>query len=401
MLHISPQRVQICAALICFLCGIASGYAATAQEEAERKKRIDQLRKGVIRVTALKPGDVREVGAGIMIGERGTNIYFITAYHVIEDASDILIESYGKRGQQYKAKVFGERYDPVHDIAVLMVSNYEMPSDSLEQLYEIDLSKLQPGDQTIIIGHPPDKEWELVWTNLHSKSSTRLILKPGVVKSAHSGGPLLDTYGNLVGVVIGKTKKEYGEVVRIDKALPILDSWGVPYRTKLRVDFCAVLRRIIESSLQDLDDMKGAKTTSTHLEEEWWELNDRSLDITGKGCSKLARDYLVDSGKNTVYVAWFGMPRDETEGRRVWRQVAQAVHACLPDEELHQSREICWWTSYQEKWYMHEVWFIIHLGSVNGNVKLIIYRGREDYYDICSHPELFSFYFWEWPDHCR
>lgn len=245
MLYTRLQRIRVCALLIFLVFGFSSGYAATAQEEAEQKQRIDQLKKGVIKVTALKPGNVRDEGAGIMIGEQEGNIYFLTAYHVIEDASEILIESYGKLGKQYEVEIFGKRYDPNHDIAVLMISTYEMSSEFVEQLYEVDPTKLQPGDKSIIIGHPADKQWELVWADLHSKSSTRLILKPGAIKPAHSGGPLLDVKGNLVGIVIGTTEAEYGEVVRIDTALAILDRWGVPYRVKLRVDFCSVIRRVI------------------------------------------------------------------------------------------------------------------------------------------------------------
>ncbi|MBE9475001.1 MAG: trypsin-like peptidase domain-containing protein [Chloroflexi bacterium] len=365
--------------MIYLVFGFSSGYAATAQEEAEQKQRIDQLRKGVIKVTAVKPGNVREVGAGIMIGEQGTNIYFLTAYHVIEDASYILIESCGKRGKQYKAKIFGERYDPNHDIAVLTVSNYEMSSEFVEQLYEIDPTNLQPGDEFIIIGHPADKEWESVWADLHSKSSTRLILKPGAIKPAHSGGPLLDVNGNLVGIVIGTTETEYGEVVRIDTALGILDGWGVPYRVKLRVDFCSVLNRLKESAFRDFDDIKGSKRTSLGGDFVFWNLPDRSLDITGQGRSMFTRDYRLGGSYNTednptVYVAHFGRQRDEIEGKKVWQQVANRVAECLPDEEVYPKEKYCLRTSYQKKWYGDIIQFITHL-THGFEVELYIYRG--------------------------
>ncbi len=371
MLNISPKRVRFCAALICFVCGLAIGYPQTAQEEAQRKQRIDQLRKGVIKVTAFKPGDVLDVGAGIMLGEQEGKIYFLTAFHIIEDASEIQIESYGKRGKQIRAEVFGERYSPDHDIAVLVVSSYEI-SDYVEQLYEVDLSKLQPGDKTIIIGHPPDKEWELASTPLRSMNSTRLILNQGVVQPSHSGGPLLDIYGNLVGVVIGNNETEYGEVVRIDTALTILNEWGVPYRTKLRVDFCALINRIIESSRQDYDDMKGMKS------EEYkgvWELNDRSLDLTGVGRSRLVSDVYTS---RTKYVANFGRQRDETEARRVWNQVAQQVVNCIPGgkEKAYQEGEYCWRAAYRKKMFRDPIQFVIHL-TLGDEVELYMYRGYD------------------------
>jgi len=340
MLHISPRRVSVCAVLICFVFGLGTGYAATPQEEAQRKQRIDKLRKGVVKVTAIKPRDVRDVGAGIMIGEQEGDVYFLTAYHVIEDASQILIESYGQRGKQYQATVFRGRYDPTHDLAVLTLSKYGI-SDSVEQLYEADLSKVQPGDETIVIGHPPDKEWELSWTPLRSKNDTRLILNRGIVQPSHSGGPLLDIYGNLIGVIIGNNETGYGEVVRIDTALAIVDKWGGRYQVKFIPDFCRIVRTAIDSSLKNFDDWKGGKTDVEKLKTVIWELNDRSLDITGMGRTKLIKSWMTNG--IPAYVANFGSQRNTTEATRVWDRLSQQLANCLPPgEKLYKDGKYCW-----------------------------------------------------------
>jgi len=401
MLYINQKKNRVLAVLIYLIYGLGDGYAATLQEEAKQNQMKDSLKKGVVKVIAVKRKNVVERGAGIMLGEQKGTIYILTAYHIVKDALHIFIESYGVPREKVEAKIF-ERYDPENDITVLMVENNQFLTNSLEQMYEIDPSKFQPGDKAIIIGHPGDEEWELIGVNVHSKSSTRLMLDQGILRDSQSGGPLLDLYGNLLGIIIESTKTRYGEVVRIDTALATLDKWGVPYRVKLRVDFCSVIHRLIKSSLNNFNDIKGVKSVASGIFERgdiYWELRDRALDMTGNGLSILHKDKIDHDSNTPVYFASFGRQRNETEGKRVWLKVAEEIAQCMPGEEKYPEKfsnsPYCYTVFYSESWHTsfssNHFEAYIHMSN-NWDVGVYIgrtpgYIGNHRYRKLCINPE--------------
>lgn len=140
-------------------------------------------------------------GSGFVYDRAG---HIITNYHVVENASDILV-SFGE-GTETPAQVVG--VDPPNDLAVLQVE--QIPA-GVEPLPLGNSDMLQVGQRAIAIGNPFG-QFERTLTvgvisavNRTLKTDADRVLR-GVIQTdasinrGNSGGPLLDSSGRLIGV---------------------------------------------------------------------------------------------------------------------------------------------------------------------------------------------------------
>ena len=146
----------------------------------------------------------RVIGSGFFIDKRG---YLITNYHVVSSEVDPEYKGYsrlfirlpGRMNDKIPAEVVG--WDPVFDIALLKTS-YDP-----EYVFSFkDDGSYEPGDEIFAIGSPGGLENTLT-SGIISASKRRLLemgdsLQVDVpINSGNSGGPLLNSRGELVGVV--------------------------------------------------------------------------------------------------------------------------------------------------------------------------------------------------------
>ncbi len=155
-------------------------------------------------------------GSGFFVDLNG---HIVTNYHVIENASRILVHTHS--GRTYEASVVGS--DRLTDLAVLKVS---VPSGEVAALRLADYETIRVGQKAIAIGMPLatgsnmglDKS-PTVTTGVISAKDRSLPIesktRPGVndftvenllqtdaaVNPGNSGGPLLNSRGEVVGVV--------------------------------------------------------------------------------------------------------------------------------------------------------------------------------------------------------
>ena len=129
-----------------------------------------------------------------------TDGYIITNHHVIEDAENIRVIL--NDGRKVDADIRGS--DPSTDIAVIKI--YE----TLHTLSLADSSKLKPGQIAIAIGNPLGLQ-HTVTTGVVSALGRSLratngrliddvIQTDAALNPGNSGGPLLDSHGNVIGV---------------------------------------------------------------------------------------------------------------------------------------------------------------------------------------------------------
>ena len=146
----------------------------------------------------------RVIGSGFFIDERG---YLITNHHVIADVVDPKYEGYGKvyiklagdEENRIPAKIIG--WDKTHDLALLKTE--------VKPPYVFSLgssSDLKSGDRVYAIGSPLGLESTL--TSGVVSSTNRKIFTTGSVlqidasvNSGNSGGPCIDSNGNVQAVV--------------------------------------------------------------------------------------------------------------------------------------------------------------------------------------------------------
>ena len=160
-------------------------------------------------------------GSGFVITADG---YIVTNYHVVEGASSISVTMYN--GDTYPAALVGGDSD--YDLAVLKVEGKDLPVVTLG-----DSTKVNVGDTVLAIGNPLG---ELTFSQSQGSvsSANRAINVDGTpfnmiqvdasINPGNSGGPLMNLYGEVVGIVSAKYSSYADTVVEgVGFAIPISD----------------------------------------------------------------------------------------------------------------------------------------------------------------------------------
>ena len=137
-------------------------------------------------------------GTGVVLSADG---YIVTNCHVVEDASSIQILLHDNR--TLDAQMVG--LDSVSDLAVLWVAANDLKPATLG-----DSSALRVGDQVVAIGDPLGIELRGTMTDGIVSAINRdvnvggrvmnLIQTNAALNSGNSGGPLLNCYGQVIGI---------------------------------------------------------------------------------------------------------------------------------------------------------------------------------------------------------
>ena len=139
----------------------------------------------------------RGVGSGFIVSPKG---YILTNYHVIEDASKIMVVL--QSNEKYRATVVG--FDNETDVAVLKI---EAPKD-LPIVTLGDSNAAQVGDWVLAVGSPfgldqtvtagiiSKKERESPYFNVFQ----RFLQTDAAINRGNSGGPLVNMRGEVIGM---------------------------------------------------------------------------------------------------------------------------------------------------------------------------------------------------------
>jgi len=169
----------------------------------------------------IEPIPVQGAGSGVVIDNQG---HILTNYHVIEGADKINI-SFGDTGVVYSAVVIGSA--PENDLAVLKVN---APKNLLIPAKLGNSSKLKVGQTVVAIGNPFGILGRTMTSGIISaierslslgdKSLSRLIQTDAAINGGNSGGPLVNTDMEVIGIntmILSKT----GGSVGLGFAIPI------------------------------------------------------------------------------------------------------------------------------------------------------------------------------------
>lgn len=155
------------------------------------------------------PSNLISTGTGFAISSKG---YIVTNYHVIEDASSIKVRGVNNNfSSSYSASVIAS--DKNSDLAILKINDSKFTSLGTIP-YTISTKTSDVGSSVYVLGYPllSTMGQEVKVTNgiISSKSgysgdiSSYQISAP--IQPGNSGGPLLDTKGNIIGVINAKHK---------------------------------------------------------------------------------------------------------------------------------------------------------------------------------------------------
>ena len=167
--------------------------------------------------------EVEGIGSGFIINEEG---YILTNYHVIQGAQEISVTL--SNDVTTTAQVVN--YDENQDVAMIKITDESVEIPATVELGDSDA--LQPGEEVIAIGTPLSTELSSTVTKgIISATSRSVAVESGVTdvpyritargNAGNSGGPLVNTKGEVVGI---NSSKISGEAVEgIGFSIPIND----------------------------------------------------------------------------------------------------------------------------------------------------------------------------------
>ena len=250
-----------------------------------------RVNPAVVTVMAeLDPG--YSVGTGVLFTADG---YILTNYHVVAGGSGCLVAL--ESGHQYEAMYVAGDMDS--DLAVLKVEAEDLPAAPFG-----DSDQLVVGDPVYAIGNPLGVELRGTLTDgivsainrdvIVDGRSMTLIQTNAALNTGNSGGPLINQYGQVVGInVIKMTNTQYSDatVEGIGFAIPT-----------------SFLKRIVNDLLTfgevQPEPLLGISVynTATQLDENLWGAGIESVTPGGAGDKAGIRpgDYLLASGETPL-----------------------------------------------------------------------------------------------------
>ena len=234
---------------------------AVQQVEVQRSRRYDPF----FEFFGFGPGGSRDGeplrqerragGSGVIISEDG---YIVTNNHVVEDATRLRVKL--NDGRTFDARVIGT--DPTTDVALIRIDASNLPTIPFGSS-----DALRLGEWVLAIGSPFDLQ-STITAGIVSAKARRLDVIPNefriesfiqtdaAVNPGNSGGALVNTHGELVGintVIKSSTGSHIGysfavpeSIVR--KAVVDLKEYGVVQRAMLGIRFQPIDQRFLDES---------------------------------------------------------------------------------------------------------------------------------------------------------
>lgn len=172
----------------------------------------DRVNPTVVTVVSYLPGGSAGIGTGVIMSADG---YIVTNFHVVEggESCDVLLSS----NYRCEARIVG--YDQENDLAVLKVDEEGLPA---AEFGSSDL--LAVGDKAYAIGNPLGLKLRGTLTDGIISAINRdvdvegvtmtLIQTNAALNSGNSGGPLINQYGQVVGInTVKMVSNEQGEAI--------------------------------------------------------------------------------------------------------------------------------------------------------------------------------------------
>ena len=209
----------------------AAPATPASEDEADGALSLQEIYKkcigSVVSITASSQSG-KSSGTGIVLSADG---YLITNHHVIENAQVIAVQTSDER--QFQASIIGS--DEASDLAVLKVD-----ATDLQPAEFGDSDKLAVGDRVVAIGDPLGAQLRGTMTSgivsainrdleVNDRTMT-LIQTDAALNNGNSGGPLINCYGQVIGINTMKLRSYYsttaeglGFAIPMAVAKPILE----------------------------------------------------------------------------------------------------------------------------------------------------------------------------------
>lgn len=212
--HISIERAE-------HGVGVSVAVSEAEPQGLTIQEIYEKVNRSTVTVVATEDGISASIGTGVILTEDG---YILTNTHVIEDSKScsVLLST----GQKLEAKLVG--YDADRDIAVLKVAGENLPAAAIGKSGELSV-----GDTVYAIGNPLGLELRGTLTDgivsainrdVDVKGRTMTLIQTNAaINPGNSGGPLINVYGEVVGINTIKMCSDSYTVEGLGFAIPSYD----------------------------------------------------------------------------------------------------------------------------------------------------------------------------------
>ncbi|GAB4494700.1 MAG: hypothetical protein OHK0019_21790 [Saprospiraceae bacterium] len=186
----------------------------------------------VVRIETEKEGLGIETGAGIIVGQKGAELFIATAFHVVEDGKDLKVLLY-KQTTPLKGTLL--HHDKTLDVAVVKIT---APTGwAVPRLMAAEPTILKAQQKVVSMGHPGGSFWKPNYLNITQEISIynddRLMsITPQAVVGGCSGGPVFTLEGIWLSMVT-ETSMVEAKAVKAHSLVQLLKQWAVPVNLTL------------------------------------------------------------------------------------------------------------------------------------------------------------------------
>ncbi len=199
--------------------GVTLPFEATSGADWPLQTIYDKLAPTVVGITCYQDGMQFSWGTGVVFTADG---YIITNAHVLagSDAADVIFSD----GTTYSASFLGS--DTATDLAVLKIQATDLPYAEFA-----DSNACQVGDEVVAIGNPLGEAYAGTMTDGIISAIDRSVTNKGysmtllqtnaALNEGNSGGPLINSHGQVIGITNMKVMFTYSATVEgIGFAIP-------------------------------------------------------------------------------------------------------------------------------------------------------------------------------------
>ncbi|HEU4553839.1 MAG TPA: serine protease [Chitinophaga sp.] len=212
-----------CIALVTSLSTIAVMQRAAKQKTTAQYEDVRRVLNNIQRsqnalISNMNSGKKAPANPGTYGGTGfaiSTNGYIITNYHVVAGADSVYVQN--NKGEAYKASSVFE--DISSDLAILKIADSTFKSLPLP--YSLKPQPVNLGEEVFTMGYPRDeivygKGYISAQTGFNGDTVAYQVSIP--VNPGNSGAPLMDSEGNIVGIITGKQTTSDGIAFAVKSA---------------------------------------------------------------------------------------------------------------------------------------------------------------------------------------
>ena len=240
--HHSKISVAASIAIFAVLCTLfftgylnnrETNYVKLSREVDHIKRSTEQLSHRVNNLnTAHKNNNSGKFsGTGFAISSNG---YIVTNYHVIEGNDSVTVQN--ANGESYRAKVIYS--EPQTDIAILEIKDQAFKTFGAIP-YAFKKAETDIGENVFTIGYPRDAMvlgpgFLTASTGFQGDTTQYQVSTP--VNFGNSGGPLLDSKGNIIGIINAKQTQIEGAAFAVKSSYLLKAIQNVPDSLKENIN---------------------------------------------------------------------------------------------------------------------------------------------------------------------